>query len=496
MERKSFRLTVFFALLACVLASVFLLQQFAVNQSFTSTPTFGSAVQTLTDTDIQNAVNNFVEQSIFFNRLPTGATPFLSLISRLNVASYYNGTVVSRSGGFDFAPTAIKEGNGYKMWWCGASPANSSYVFAIYYATSNDSLQWSPRQLVLSPTNNSADGFFACQPTVVKVNDTYYMYYVGASLNLTNVSISMQGSIFLARSSDGVQWSKYSLGNDPEPVIKPLSGVSSFVNQPSVLYYNNKFYLYYTNSNYSNGTDIFLATADDGIHFTLQNSGNPVFSPPVGNDRDVKFLSSIGTFFMTYGSIDTNKIFWTNSSDGITWLTHDGSRTIQTRKFCNFGPAILGYANGTADLQTLVYYAAGDTLDNSTAYGCINPTSWTIDVSSISISNANIVESFNSTGFKCSSLSGGFNCKLNYTNTLNESAIVVFFFVDSSGNIISTSVPVANQGISQIGGLMFCSQFNGTVKVSWRAYRQSDTALAYPLVWSRYDERQSISCIV
>jgi predicted GH43/DUF377 family glycosyl hydrolase len=485
-------------MLSGFLAALFIFQLFLTNQNFNTKPIYGSVLpssQPLTEQDITSTLNLFVIYTVFFNQLPSSSLFHLLTLQSLNVSSTYNGTVISNDNGFDFGPTVIKDDDAYKMWWCGTPPANSTYVFGIYYATSNDSLQWSPRQLVLQPTSNSSDSLFVCQPTVVKVNSTYYMYYAGASLNITNVSITAQCSIFLATSNDGIHWTKYGSNSNPQPVINPVSDTLAFVNQPSVLYYN-KFYLYYTNSSSGNGTDTFLATADDGMHFTVQNKASPVFSPPVGDDRDVKILNPFGTFFMVYGSIDTNKIFWTNSSDGINWQAHDSSRTIQTKKFCNFGPALLSYANGTSDSQSIVYYSAGDTLNSSTIWGCVNPESWRIDASLINVTSVNISQSFNSSGFKCSSVNEGFYCRFNYTNTLNESAVVVFIFVDSYGNVISNSIPLASQGISQIGALLQCTQFSGKATVSWKVYRQSDLLLANPITWSKDSERQTIVCAV
>lgn len=496
MAKKNFlHITVFFVVTAGFLGALFIFQMFFANQNFTTKPLYGSIVPSqLTDEQVQTTVNSYVWQMVFFNKLPNANFyPALSLPA-LNVSSSYKSTVISNGDGFDFAPTVMKDGNGYKMWWCGMSPANASYIFGIYYATSNNSYQWSQRQLVLEPTYNSSDGILVCQPSVVKVNDIYYMYNLGMSLNITNTTVNASGSIFLATSTDGIEWNKYPSNDNPQPVISPPAGEFNFVNQPSVLYYNNKFYVYYTNSTSGNGTDTFLATSSDGIHFGIQNNVKPVFISPVGDDRDVKFLNPFQTFFMVYGSIDTNKIFWMNSSDGINWQTHDASRTIQTRKHCSFSPAFLSYPNGTIDSQTAVYFTAGDSLDNSSVEGCINPASWTIDVSLINVTQANIVQAFNATNFKCGSVSEGFSCKFNYINTLNESATVVFLFVDSNANVIADSIPVANRGISQTTAIIFCSQMNGTVKASWKAFRQSDLALTNPIAWSKSTERQSINC--
>ena len=495
-KKNTSAITVFFVLFAGLMAALFVFQMFFANQNFNTMPIYGSVgpSQPLTSEQIQQAINTFIFQTVFFSESPLPVFYKFAFPTSLNLSSSYLGTVISNADGFDFAPAVMKEGNTYKMWWCGLSPKNSTDVFSIYYAESNDSVQWSSRQVVLRPTKDSFDALYVCQPSVVKVNSTYYMYYTGVSLNITNVSINAQGSIFLATSNDGINWSKYSSNSNPQPVIIPPEGTFNFVNQPSILYYNNKFYLYFTNSTSGNGTDTSLATSDDGIHFNVQNDANPVFTSPVGSDRDVKFLNSAG-FFMVYGSIDTNKIFWTNSSDGTKWLLHDNSRTIQTKKYCNFGPGLLSYANGTSDLSTIVYYGAGDTTDNTTIGGCVNPKSWTIDASSFNITISNITtQVFNATNLKCISIRNGFHCKFDYLNSMNESAIVLFMLTDAGGNVLTTSIPIAQQGILQAGSLMMCTQFSGNAYVSWKVYRMSDISLTNVIAWSKTTERQNINC--
>jgi predicted GH43/DUF377 family glycosyl hydrolase len=500
-KKKASPIMFFFILFAGFLVSLFIFQIFFANQNFSNKPIYGDvgSTQTLTQEQIQNEINSFLFQILFFNQLPTEYYSKLTF-PILSVSSSYFGTVTNGSY-YNFAPTVIKDGNLYKMWWCGglSSSTEPQSAFGIYHAASTDSFNWSEKQLVLQPTPRSGDSLFVCQPSVVKVNDIYYMYYVGGS-EVTDQTggLYLRGAIFLATSRDGIRWTKFNHDDIPTPIFNLTQnggGAVTYYSQPSVLYYNNKFYLYYTNSSSGKGTDVFLATSDDGIYFNVQNNVQPVFAPPVGDDRDVKYLNSSGTFFMVYGSIDTNKIFWTNSSDGIHWIDHADSRTISTKKQCNFGPALIDYGNKTGDLKTAVYYAAGDTLKTQ-QNSCVNPTSWYIDASLINITVSNPEQNFTVSDFKCSAIVGGYNCRINYSSTLNESAMVLFLFVNQTGDVISTSVPVANPGILQSGMIALCDQLYGDFKISYRVYRQSDINMTTPIEWSKSSERQTVSCIV
>ena len=447
-------LAIFFVFLAASMSVLFTFQFFAGSNS--NRPIYGSVFS-----------SDFLSQGANSNE---------------SVSSAYVGTLVAKDN-YDFRPTVMKDNETYKMWWCGSALTGFSSGDHIYYAISADAVNWYNGQVALNQTPNSPDALSVCNPSVVKVNSTYYLYYSGMPANGTN------SSVFLATSPDGMNWTKHSSSN-PQPLFAPMA--NAYITQPSVLYLNSTYYLYYSNSSSSNGTDTYLATSSDGTNFAVQNNGNPVFTAPFSTARDVKYIPNFGIFFMVFGNWDSGKIFWTYSNDSIRWLPYNANSTIQTQKNCSLAPGILGFADGTTSPQTVVYYASG----NKTADGsCFNPKFWDIDASAVNFTFNNPAQTFLSSGFGCSAVTGGYNCKISYGNYLNESAIIVFLFSDSAGNVVSNSAPVANQGVSQTGTVYFCTASSPqNVWVSWKAFRQSDITLTNAITWSGSTERQLIAC--
>jgi hypothetical protein len=96
----------------------------------------------------------------------------------------------------------------YKAWWCSGFAGD-----AIYYSTSNSLAGgWSSPLKVFEGTQNLShwDGQHTCDPSVLKVNDVYYMYYGGSAgpnspFGDTNVG--------LATSIDGLTWTRANNGN-------------------------------------------------------------------------------------------------------------------------------------------------------------------------------------------------------------------------------------------------------------------------------------------
>jgi len=326
----------------------------------------------------------------------------------------------------------------------------------------------------------------ACNPVVVKANGIYYMYYQGVIVDVTNQNAN--ASIYVATSSDGVRWTKNPTDSAPQPILNPVPNeVLASLIPVSALYLNNTFYLYYYNTSTGQGNATYLATSSDGINFNVQNSGQPIFQGPVSSKTDVKYLPSLGVFFMSYATSSQCSIHWTYSWDGIDWQPSNDSNIIQSGPNCAGFADMLGNPDGTAENQSLEYFV---TLNTS----CTGLTSCgTVDASNLGIYPSNITQSFASTDFKCLSISSGYDCVLNYTNTMNESAAVTFLFRDANGTVLGNSVPVAAQGVNQVASIFNCNS-PGDYYASWKAFRISDTDLSTPVAWSKSYESQYMSC--
>ena len=304
-----------------------------------------------------------------------------------SVTSNYLDTVLSNPN-YDYAPTIMKDGKVYKIWWCSTWPGQSGD--RILYATSSDGTHWGTPRMVLAPyagpgwPNATVEGYHNCDPSAVKVNGVYYMYYdsdykVNSTLRLTR--------IFLATSSDGISWTKYPSNTNPKVIIQPGSNSTSYgIGQPSVIYKDGKFLLYYTDTSRSSSysaAPVFRASSSNGINFADDQS-QPVFPYPA---VDVKFVPVISKYAILYGDGAT-KIWTSFSDDGLNWNWNNNYQ-IQTSKSCNHNNGLLGLLDGSMNLGTIAYYGAGTS--------CSNPSTWDIDATNIQISATSITTSTTTT---------------------------------------------------------------------------------------------------
>lgn len=166
-------------------------------------------------------------------------------------------------------PSVIKEDDVYKMWLSGGEPFSDQLSVQIYYATSKDGLEWDIDETpVLTPTPGMWDSRGAETPSVIKVGDTYHMYYTGYNTPFSEARYS----IGHATSKDGIVWTKDSQNPIIAPQEDPLKWGFFTTAEPGVVHHNGTFYLYYASakSNYPNPGapfGIILATSKDGSSF-------------------------------------------------------------------------------------------------------------------------------------------------------------------------------------------------------------------------------------
>ncbi|MBN2430229.1 MAG: hypothetical protein JXQ27_02080 [Acidobacteria bacterium] len=284
------------------------------------------------------------------------------------IVSRYFGKVIERPG-YDYGVTVYREATGrYRMWWTGGNLA-MLYPDHIEYAESTDGLSWSNPRFVLLP----APLALIADPSVVIVNGIYYMYFTGLA------DLEGLNDIYMATSSDGIHWTKYPDDQNPCPVIArqdPTMGDYG-AGQPSVLYLNDRFIMYYLDQTDPDG--LYRAESADGIHF-----GPPTYVMGV-NDVDIKYCRSLGLFLMIrHGQ------FADEFSRACLHISHDGLNftPVDNNKFI-IGPpdvgdgfqlasGIVSDPHGVIGEQTQVIYAAGE-------YGNSNADTWDLYQSDVSI---------------------------------------------------------------------------------------------------------------
>lgn len=167
-------------------------------------------------------------------------------------------TAIIARYGWDYAPSVMQDGQ-YRVWWCGADYEYSGD--AIVYATAQSLTgPWSQPQKVMSASlvPGTFDQVHVCDPSVIRVEGTYYLYYSGHNDVFYPSPNARTTEIGVATSQDGINWTR---ANGGQPIIVAARGVTHpdfpalhqagrtyGAGQPSVTYVNGRFYLVYTDS--------------------------------------------------------------------------------------------------------------------------------------------------------------------------------------------------------------------------------------------------------
>jgi hypothetical protein len=173
---------------------------------------------------------------------------------------------------YDYAPSVMHDGR-YRMWWCGGVAGDH-----ILYAEA-DKLDgpWHSRALmtpssfddVFQPTRivGDFDGAHTCDPSVLRVNARYYMYYGGLGEEGTPNNTTRIG---LATSEDGFTWTRTNGGKPIIDLAQSLSGKPNQygTGQPSAFYKDGFFYVSFTDtsaagSNPVNGAGQYVLRSKD-----------------------------------------------------------------------------------------------------------------------------------------------------------------------------------------------------------------------------------------
>jgi len=197
-------------------------------------------------------------------------------------------------------PMVIKENSLYKMWY--SSSPNDISNFTIKLATSPDGINWTRHGVVLSPDQTwEING--VVDPSVLKIDSTYHMWYNGWS----NTGVWRTG---YATSSDGINWTKYATN----PVSQNGTG--------SVIFNNNSFVHYY---HIDNPPSILKATSSDGINWT-NDPNNPLLTRGSSGSFD-EFRMAHPSNTLRIGN--TLKM-WYSGNDGSNWRIGLAEKEIPT----------------------------------------------------------------------------------------------------------------------------------------------------------------------
>ncbi|HEY4020033.1 MAG TPA: beta-xylosidase [Pseudonocardiaceae bacterium] len=161
---------------------------------------------------------------------------------------------VVASGGpnapYNYAPSIMDTGSGEDMWWCSQLPGAPRPGDQILFAQAGNAdgpfvaPGGGPGAQVFGNSPTGFDQLHTCDPSVVRVDGIYYLYYTG-----TSNAQGQDNAIGLALSTDGIHWSR---ANGGAPIVAPAGdtggGNAYGAGQPSAVYLNGWFYLLFTDT--------------------------------------------------------------------------------------------------------------------------------------------------------------------------------------------------------------------------------------------------------
>jgi hypothetical protein len=201
-------------------------------------------------------------------------------------------------------------GSGDDMWWCSQLPTEPRPGDEILFAQAGNAdgpfaaPGGGPAAPVFTNSPSGFDQLHTCDPSVIEVDGTYYLYYTG-----TSNAQGQNNAIGLAQSSDGVNWVR---ANGGAPIVTPAedntSGNPYGAGQPSVVYLNGWFYLLFTD------TTGKAAAPDAPAQFVLRST-SPTFT------SQVQVLGPTG--FTAVASTKTPRLRSVAAANSADWMWVD-----------------------------------------------------------------------------------------------------------------------------------------------------------------------------
>ncbi len=213
--------------------------------------------------------------------------------------------VIAAGGGdspYNYGPTVLVESGRNRMWWCSqlgvAVPAGDDLLLSESASLTGPFVgpDGSMAQPVLSGSVTGFDGVHTCDPSVIHVGRTYYLYYTGASGDHANGN-----AIGVATSTDGVSWQR---AHEGRPIVGPAYDTTRAntygAGQPAVLHLNGWFHLMFTDTTGKaagwNGAGQFVLRSKDPLFLTgVQALGLRGFSA-VGGTNAPRARSVVDAF--------------------------------------------------------------------------------------------------------------------------------------------------------------------------------------------------------
>lgn len=200
------------------------------------------------------------------------------------------GTVIAGSGDapYNYAPAVMVENGRVRAWWCSqlsAAPPGGDDI--LYSEGPSAGGPFTTAVPVFSGSSASFDAMHTCDPSLVKIGSTYYMYYTGAARdNHANGS-----SVGVASSKDGISWTRE---NGGQSIVAPagdnIRENTYGAGQQTAIYVDGWVYLMFTDTtglaSHQNGAGQYVLRSKDPL-FTkgVEALGKQGFKPVTSNNQ-------------------------------------------------------------------------------------------------------------------------------------------------------------------------------------------------------------------
>ena len=211
-------------------------------------------------------------------------------------------SAVSAQGADNVYAPDLHDFAGVRVMWYGGQGADGHD--RIFVAWSQDGMQWRkwPTDSAPAPVLDTGSSNHVNDPSVVRVVDTWRMYY-------TDAPVAENDEIWLAESTKLTGFSKVQRVLEKGPAS---AWDAEKVGRPSVLFEGGVYRMWYDGTAKGH-RHVGLATSTDGVHF-VRAPQNPIF-----RDAGAVDVKRVGTVYVMLREAGDGT-YYATSTDGICWV--------------------------------------------------------------------------------------------------------------------------------------------------------------------------------
>jgi hypothetical protein len=266
------------------------------------------------------------ETSTSTTKPPPPATPRLNLNLKVENGRQSPGIVVAgiEDAVYNYAPAVMLDNGKVRTWWCSqmgsAKPDGDDILYSDGPSADGP---FSTARAVLSGSGSGFDAMHVCDPSLIKIGDTYYLYYTAAERdNQPNGS-----SVGVATSKDGLTWQRENGGRSIiAPAGDTIREATYGAGQQSAVYVDGWVYLMFTDTtgraSHQNGAGQYVLRSRDPLFAKGVEALGPQGFKPATSNNQPRTRSVVEAFSADWMWIDAVSAFAiAHSTDGGTTIT-------------------------------------------------------------------------------------------------------------------------------------------------------------------------------